>query len=136
MLAAGAALVGTALLAVDELFGGSGYYVLGRIGTSHTLSAPALQALHVQSSEGAPAGGGLFILLVTVAVVGIAHRALPRTLAWTALLLAVGLLTPVFFLASLLALLWIVAASVVLTVRPSQSATERPRRTEVAVAAG
>jgi hypothetical protein len=116
---AAVALVGTAIAAVSVLDGGGYFLTLGAVGDKSYLAPAALQSLQVGDSSGGYGGnGGLVILLLAVAIAGIAARAFPRVLAWTALVFAVLLLTPVFFLASLLVNVWIIAASIVLVLRP------------------
>jgi len=63
--------------------------------------------------------GGLMILLLALAAAGIAYRALPRWLGWSALPLGLVQLTPIGFFAGLLFLVWTAVAGVYLTVRPA-----------------
>jgi len=116
---AAVALVGTAIAAVSQLDSGGYFLTLGAVGDKSYLAPAALQSLQVGSSPiGYGGNGGTVILLLAVAIAGIAARVFPRILAWTALMFAILLLTPVFFLASLLLNVWIVGASVVLVLRP------------------
>jgi hypothetical protein len=113
---AGAVLLGAAVAAANELTGASAYVTLGTIGHQAGVAPAALQAWHINGSEGGV--GSTLILLVAVGVAGIASRALPRWLAWPALLLGILQLTPVGFIASLITLAWVVIAGIVLVLRP------------------
>jgi hypothetical protein len=116
---AAVALVGAAIAAVSQLDNGGYFLTLGAVGDKSYLAPAALQSLQLGgSSLGYGGSGGTVILLLAVAIAGIAGRVFPRTLGWTALAFAILLFTPVFFLASLLLNVWIVAASIVLVVRP------------------
>jgi hypothetical protein len=117
---AAAILVGTTLAAVSDLDGASAYWTLGHVSTHATVTPAALQAWHIAGSEGS-LGGGIAILLLTAGLAGLATRAIPRSLAWTALPLGLIQLTPVGFLASMLFLLWTAAAGVVMAARPLQA---------------
>lgn len=113
------ALVGTAVAAVSQFDSGGYFLTVGPVGDKPWLAPAALQALQVGgSSVGYGSQGGAVILLLAVAIAGIAARAFPRSLAWAALVFAVLLLTPVFFLASLVLNVWIIAMSIVLVARP------------------
>jgi hypothetical protein len=87
--------------------------------------------LHIGGSGGSTVGiGGIVIVLFAVAMAGIVGRAFPRWLAWPALVLAVLDMTPLGFLASLLFLLWAVVVSIVMCLRPADTAaaaTPKPR---------
>jgi hypothetical protein len=121
-LLAGTALVGTAVITGATLTAATTYATLGAIGGSRPIAPAALQAWHIMGSELSLAGnGGMMIFLLAAAAAGIAARALPRTLAWSALIIGLLQLTPAptGFLASLLALLWAAAAGIVMFVRPA-----------------
>jgi hypothetical protein len=122
---AAVALVGTAIAAVAELDSGGYFLTLGAVGDKSYLAPAALQSLQVGgSSIGYGGNGGTVILLLAVAIAGVAGHAFPRSLSWTALAFAILLLTPVFFAASLLLNVWIIAASIVLVRRPRPVALE------------
>jgi len=72
-----------------------------------------------------------FLFLLTAAVAGLAARAIPRWLAWPALLLAVLALLPgpFGFLASMVFLAWAAAAGITLLV----ARQPRPHLTHVTV---
>jgi hypothetical protein len=115
---AAAVLVGTAVAVVGELDDASTFWHLGHISTQAATTPAALQALHIAGAEGG-FGGGVTILLLGVAVAGLLANAVPRWLAWPAVVLGVLQLTPTIgFFASLLFLLWACVTGVVLTVRP------------------
>jgi hypothetical protein len=116
---AAVALVGTAIAAVSQFDSGGYFLTVGAVGDKSYLAPAALQSLQLGgSSIGYGGQGGTVILLIAVAIAGIAARAFPRSLAWTALAFAVLLLTPAFFLASLVLNVWIIAMSIVLIARP------------------
>lgn len=118
---AAATLVGTAMVAVGMTFAADTYLNLGDISTHGTLTPGALQALHIGGAVGGT-GADSIVFLLPIAAAGILTRALPRWLAWSALLLAVMHLTPLGFLAYLLFHLWALLAGITLTVRPGPSA--------------
>ena len=121
-LLAGAALVGTAVITAATLAEATTYATLGAIGGNRAIAPAALQAWHIMGSELSLAGnGGMMIFLLAAAAAGIAARTLPRTLAWSALIIGLLQLTPapIGFLASLLALPWAAAAGIVMFVRPA-----------------
>jgi hypothetical protein len=114
---AGAVLLGAAVATANELTGASAYITLGTIGHQAGVAPAALQAWHISGSEGSV--GSTMILLVAVGVAGILSRAIPRWLAWPALLLGIVQISPVGFFASLLTLVWAAATGIVLVLRPS-----------------
>jgi hypothetical protein len=115
--AAAAVLIGTAAAAVGGIQEASTYWNLGHIGTQTQIAPGALQAWHVAGSEGG-LGGGVAILLLAIGVSAIVSRALPRSLAWGAVVLGLLQITPVGFFASLLFLLWAAVTGAVLVIRP------------------
>lgn len=122
-------LVGTAVAALAAVISADQYYNLGSIGAKANIDPAALQALHIGGAIGG-VGGDSFLFLLPVAVAGIAARALPRWLAWSALVLAVLHLTPLGFLAYLLFLVWALVAGIALTLRPgTDAAPSRVART-------
>jgi hypothetical protein len=110
---AGLMLVGTAVAVVAELIGAGSYVTLGNIGANPHVTPQALQAWHVGSQFG---GGGGTLLMLGLFGAGVFSPAVPRWLAWSALVLAVAEVTPYGFLASMLVLLWTAVAGIVLTV--------------------
>jgi hypothetical protein len=131
-LLGGALLVGAALAVAGALDRAGAYSMLGALGSRPVIAPAALQALHVQGAGGSPitGDGGLMILLIAAALAGIATRALPRSLSWSALLLGLVQLTPLGFYAGLLFWLWAAAAGVYMALRPvtarSEAATGSP----------
>jgi hypothetical protein len=116
-LLAGLAVIGTALVVMTTLAAAGTYGVLGDIGGLHGVDPAALQAWHIMGSDGSLADSvSTFLFLFAVAGAGVLARAVPRWLAWTALPLAVLQLVPnqIGFLASLVFLVWTVAAGVAL----------------------
>jgi hypothetical protein len=116
-------LLGTALVAVNMLTSANTYDTLGQIAGQPTTSPQALQAWHITGSIGG-IGADSIILLLAIAAAGILARAVPRWLAWSALLLAVMHFTPLGFTAYLLFYVWAFAAGIALTVRPNPAAAE------------
>jgi hypothetical protein len=112
-----AALIGTAVLTVDVVRAANVYRTLGAIGGRPSTEAGALQAWHIAGAAPTAAVGAA-VLLVAMAAAGIGVRAVPRWLAWSGLVIALLLLTPLGFQAWLLFLLWSLVASVVLALRP------------------
>ncbi len=110
-------LVGTAIAALAAIISADQYYNLGSVGAKANIDPAALQALHIGGAIGG-VGGDSILFLLPIALAGIAARALPRWLAWSALVLAVLHLTPLGFLASLLFLVWALVAGIALTLRP------------------
>lgn len=119
---AGGVLLGVALVAVDMITSSNTYYTLGQIGGKSTTSPQALQAWHITGSVGG-VGADSIVFLLAIAAAGILARALPRWLAWSALVLAVMHFTPLGFLAFLLFYVWAVATGIALTVRPNPMTT-------------
>jgi hypothetical protein len=118
-LLAGLAVIATTLLALTTLAGAGAFGVLGDIGGQPGISPAALQAWHIMGSEGSLAdGASTFLFLLMAALAGLAARAVPRWLAWPALLLAVLSLLPgpFGFLASLVFPAWTAAAGITLLV--------------------
>jgi hypothetical protein len=122
VVAAGVAL-GTAMVAVSMLTSANTYYALGRVAAEPTTSPQALQSWHIGGAVGG-VGADSTVLLLALAAAGILARALPRWLAWSALVLSVMHLTPLGFLASLLFYGWALAAGIALTVRPNPPAAD------------
>jgi len=111
-LLGGLAVVATTMVALTTLAGAGVYGVLGDIGGQPGISPAALQAWHIMGSEGSLAdGAATFLFLLTAALAGLA---VPRWLAWPALLLAVLALLPgpFGFLASMVFLAWTAAAGI------------------------
>lgn len=102
--------------AVSELQSASGYVFLARISAETNLDPTALQALHQQSSEGGFMGATI-AFLVAVLVAAVAIRTIPVWLGVAGAVIAVGLLTPAFFLASLVFALWCVVTGIMLATR-------------------
>jgi len=120
-LLAALAVVATTLAVLTTLAAASAYEVLGDIGGRPGVSPAALQSWHIMGSEGSLAGSAsTFLFLLTAALAGLGARAIPRWLAWAAVLLAVLVLLPhpVGFLASLAFLAWTAAAGIALLVTP------------------
>ncbi len=135
-LIAGAALLGAAVTVAAELAGAGVYSTLGFIGDKHTIAPATLQAVHLSGAGGGPISGdgGLAILLLAIAAAGLAGHAFPRWLTWSALPLGLLQLTPVGFFAEVVFLLWAVAASIYMTVRPAPEASETRHGTDLAPA--
>jgi len=120
-LISGALLLGATLTVAGEFAGAGTYSMLGAVGDKTVITPAALQALHVTGAGGSPitGDGGLMILLLAAAAGGIATRALPRWLSWSALPLGLVQLTPIGFFAGLVFWLWAAAAGIYMAVRPA-----------------
>jgi hypothetical protein len=131
---AGAVLLGAAVEFAQQLASAGVYSTLGFIGGKQTVAAAALQAWHVNGSGGGlvTGDGGLGVMLLAVAAAGIAGRAFPRWLAWSALPLGILQLTPIGFYASLVFLLWAAAAGLYMALRPAGGGYEPDRRRDSA----
>lgn len=134
-LVTGAILVGAAAELVQQFSSAGVYSTLGLIGGKHTIAPAALQAWHVNGSGGGltTGDGELAVFLLAVAAAAISTRALPRFLAWSALTLGLAQLTPVGFYASMIFLLWAVAAGIYMTVRPAGAEQGAGRAAALAV---
>lgn len=117
ILAAGM-LIGTAVASYAAISGADQYYNLGAISTQANISPAALQALHIGGAVGGTGADG-FLLLLPIAAAGILSGAIPRWLAWPALLLAIMHLTPLGFFAYLLFHAWAFIAGITMTVHPN-----------------
>jgi Domain of unknown function (DUF4386) len=78
-------------------------------------SVQTLQALW--DNDFLPFVMGLFVLLVAAGLSILRHGALPKWLGWTAIVLGVLAMTPAGFIAFSASALWVIAASVLLTMR-------------------
>lgn len=124
---AGGVLLGGAVATAGLLASAGTYYALGDIANAPTTLPAALQALHFFGTElSLPIAGGVELLLLAVAVAGLAARAFPRWLAFSALPVGIAQLTPIGFQAFLLFMLWTAAAGIAMTVRPA-TPTPPPR---------
>jgi hypothetical protein len=124
----GSALVGTAVATVGLLASAMTYFALGDLAAKPTTLPATLQMLHVFGSEPSyPIAGGIELLLLAVAAAGIAGRAFPRWLAWSALPIGLLQLTAIGFAAFLLFLLWSAASAGALAIKPPAGAATRAR---------
>jgi len=114
---AGLLLVGTAVAVVSELLGAGSYVTLGSIGGNPEVTPQALQAWYVGSQFG---GGGGTLLMLGLFAAGMVSSAVPRWLAWSALVLAIAAVTPYGFQASMLFLLWTAVAGIALTLHSTE----------------
>ena len=133
-LLAGLAVIATTMVALTTLASAGVYGVLGDVGGQPGISPAALQAWHIMGSEGSLAdGASTFVFLLTAAMAGLAARAIPRWLAWPALLLAVLALLPgpFGFLASMVFLAWTAAAGITFLVLGARQ--PRPHLTHATV---
>lgn len=135
-LVSGAALLGAAVTVAGQLDGAGTYSTLGFIGGKQTVAPAALQAWHVGGAGGGlvSGDGGLALLLLAVAAAGIAGRAFPRWLAWSALPLGILQLTPVGFQAQIVFWLWAAVAGAYMAIRPT--AAQAPTRPVAEATAG
>lgn len=89
---AGLLLVGTAIEVTSDLSWGGHYVGLGNIGADSAVTPEALQAWHIGSEFGRGSG---FLLLLGLFGAGALSRAMPRWLAWSALVLGICGIHPV-----------------------------------------
>lgn len=116
--AAAVIAVGGAAMLAAEVASGSTYALLGSIGAEKGIDPAALQSWHIAGAEFG-IGVATSVLLLGVALAGTIGDAVPRWIGWTALVLGIGILVPpVGFFASMLTLLWTLAAGVTLALRP------------------
>ena len=121
----GVVALGAAADMMADLNSGAVYQLLGQLGVDPAVSGGALQAWHISGAAFGVAGGAMLFLL-GVAVAGIRYGALPRSLAWTGLVLAIVPFAPHpwGYFASLAFLLWMAVAGVVLAIRRAEPARE------------
>ena len=114
----GVVALGAAADMMADLNSGAVYQLVGQLGVDPGVSGGALQAWHISGAAFGVAGGAMLFLL-GVAVAGIGYGALPRSLAWAGLVLAIVPFAPHpwGYFASLAFLLWMAVAGVVLAVR-------------------
>jgi hypothetical protein len=120
-LVSAALLFGAAVTVAADFAGDGVYSTLGFIGGHEQVITPAaLQAWHINGAGGGltTGDGGLMIALLAVSVAGIAGRALPRWLGWSALPLGLVQLTPLGFYGGALFWLWAAVAGIYMTLRP------------------
>jgi hypothetical protein len=122
---AAAILVATAVAIVGNVQSASTYWILGHISTENGVSPAALQAWHVAGAEGG-LGAGLALFLLAAGAAGLAAGAVPRWLAWPAIVLGLLQMTPIGFFASLLFLLWAAVTGVVLVSRSAPRGAVAP----------
>lgn len=135
-LISGAAMLGAAVAVAGQLAGAGDYSTLGFIGSKHTVAPAALQAGHINGAGGGlvSGDGGLAILLLAVAAAGIAGRALPRWLAWSALPLGILQLTPIGYQAEIVFWVWAAVAGAYMALRPVAAQTQGRQRTAAQLA--
>ena len=121
----GVMALGAAAEMMAGLNSGAVYNLVGQLGVDPGVSGGALQAWHISGAAFGVAGGEMLFLL-GVAVAGIRYGALPRSLAWTGLVLAIVPFAPHpwGYYASLAFLLWMAVAGVVLAIRRAEPARE------------
>lgn len=85
-------------------------------------SAEAVVPLdHLAQSTWVPVTAGLAVMMLAAGLGAIRSGALPKVVAWTAILLGLLLLTPAGLLGFLLSPLWIIAVSIILFRRSSRA---------------
>jgi hypothetical protein len=125
--------VGAGAAVAGQQFSASTYSLLGTISTSTNLAPAALQAWHLTGSEFG-IGIGQAVLLLGVALAAVIGRTFPTWMGWSAAVIAMGHLTPLSFLASILFLLWCAAVGLTLCIRSDVQTSPTPR--EVQLSAG
>jgi hypothetical protein len=117
-------LVATAVAAAEGLNNAGTYAMLGDIGAKQTTTPGAMQAWHILGATGHPSVDTLALLLA-VAGAGLVARAIPRWLAWSALVLVALQFTPLSFVGFLLFHLWVLVAGIAMAVHPGVSTAAR-----------
>lgn len=128
---AGLVLLGAAVATAAELGSASLYSFLGEHGADGHIAPAALQAWQLAATE-IGSSGGLVLLALGLTVAAFGHRALPRWIAASGVLIVAAEFTPLFFLASIVFLVWAAVTGVALAVRPSP----RPVPAAAALAVG
>jgi hypothetical protein len=128
---AGAALIGTAVATVGLFASAMIYFSLGALANKGTTLDATTQTLHALGSElSFPVAGGVELLLLSVALAGIAGRTFPRWVAWSALVIGIMQLTTLGFTAFLVFLLWSLVAGLALTARAQKRTSLNDSATE------
>jgi hypothetical protein len=110
-------VTGAAIAAAGFLAAGMLHFALVE-GVHNHVSPAAAQALNeLDAYDYLPFSIGIGIMLVGAAGLGIPGRGFERVLGWTALVLGIGAFTPAGFFTFLAAGVWIVAASIALTLQ-------------------
>jgi hypothetical protein len=97
------------------LFGGLTFTLADAADELDPIATQTLNALN--SDLFFPLAGGMATLLIATGIVAVRTAALPRWLAWAALVLGVASFTPIGFFAFLAALAWVLVVSIVLWLR-------------------
>jgi hypothetical protein len=115
------AFAGTVMIAIGAMIDGTISFALAEAVDNKVppQSLLGLQALWDNDFLPLLLGGALFLLASGIAIVQ--HGALPVWLGWVAIVLGVVAFTPVGFVALLAGAVWIVVASVMLTLRASRA---------------
>ncbi len=113
LFVAGAAIAAAGFLAASTL-----HFALTQ-GVHHHVAPAAAQALNeLDAYDYLPFSIGIGIMLLGAAGLGIPQRGVERVLGWSALVLGIGAFTPVGFFTFLASGVWIVVASIAMTVAP------------------
>lgn len=111
LFVAGAAIAAAGFLAASAL------HLALTEGVHHHIAPAAAQALNeLDAYDYLPFSIGIAIMLLGAAGLGIPRRGLERVLGWSALVLGIGAFTPLGFFTFLASGVWIVVASIGLTV--------------------
>ncbi len=98
-------------------------------GVHHHIAPAAAQALNeLDAYDFLPFSIGIGIMLLGAAGLGIPQRGLERVLGWSALVLGIGAFTPLGFFTFLASGVWIVVASIGLTVLDARDPAGSPSR--------
>jgi len=110
------ALIGAAIFAIGVALDGTISFALAE--TVDDVDPTATQALHaLWNNDFLPFSMGLQILMLAAGLSIVRYGGLPTWLGWVAIVLGVAAVTPVGFFAFLLAGVWILIVSVMLTLR-------------------
>lgn len=106
------------------IFAGLGVALADAADDVEPAALQALNALNVHMYL--PLAGGIFTLLVATGIVAIRGNSLPKWLAWSGIVVALLVFTPMGFFAFLLSIPWVLAASIILMRRDAAPPTTTP----------
>ncbi|MDQ6852567.1 MAG: hypothetical protein M3046_02580 [Actinomycetota bacterium] len=124
---------GVIVLTAGALVGGAIHFALidaadkGQVAVAHTLNV-------LDNNDFAPIAAGIAILLLAAGIATVLSPVLPRWLGWASIVIGVLNLTPLGFIFSLLAVVWVLVVSILLaggrgatraSTAPQSSATGR-----------
>jgi hypothetical protein len=109
---------GAVVITAGALVAGAIHFALidaadkGQVDVAHTLNV-------LDNNDFAPIAGGIAILLLAAGIATVLSPVLPRWLGWVSIVLGVLNLTPLGFIGSLLAVVWVLVVSILLARAPA-----------------